>query len=383
MPATYELRIRNRAGTLTDIVTGGGGSPSGEVRSGYRKLSYTKRVNQPGLCEFIVRADHPLIANLEEDSQIEVWRKDDTYGIDWYQDFGGFFVDEIIRNTDNTDQGEFVGYAVGYNDLLTREIVAYKANTANRNTFTSTEVETIAKTLVTYNATAAGTTGDGRIRNTEAWAANVTVQSDAAAGPTIDYRCAWRNLHTVLLELSDLGQGDFDMVKTGAQAWQFRWYDGQLGTDRTNEVVFSMRRGNMANPELRRNRRNEATVAIVGGIGGESARDVVSRTGPNYNSLFNARTVFVQASQFSTTDGLNAAGDARLEELRARDSLTFRVIQTPANAYGEHFFLGDLVTARFYDFNRAQKIEQIEVVVEPNAKQIERIAIETVNPPGV
>lgn len=382
MPATYELRIRNRAGALTDIVTGGGMNNPTEARSGFRRLSYTKRVNQPGLCEFIVRADHPLIANLEPDSQIEVWRKDDTYGIAWYRDFGGLFVDEIIRNDDDTDQGTFIGYAVGYLDFLTREIVAYKADTSNRNAFSSTEAETIAKTLVTYNATSAGTTGDGRVRNTETWATNITVQADAASGAQLDYRCAWRNLHTALLELSDLGLGDFDLVKTGAQAWQFRWYDGQLGTDRSTDVVFSLRRGNMSNPELRRNRRTEATVAIVGGQGEESSREVVSRTGANYNSAYNARAVFVQASQFFTTDGLNAAGDARLEELRARDSLSFRAIQTPGNTYGLHYFLGDLVKARFYDFDRVQKIYQVEVIVEPSATQVERVNIVTANPPG-
>jgi hypothetical protein len=179
-----------------------------------------------------------------------------------------------------------------------------------------------------------------------------------------------------LQDVARIGARDFYLVRTGAQAWQFRT-DNYLGDDRSAEVVFALNYGNMGNPQLRRNRLNEKTVAIVGGQGLEEDRDFVVRTGTNYNATYNSKEVFYPATQYTTTAGLEAAGDIRLEELRAKDDLTWDVIQTPGSLYGVNYFLGDLVTGYFEGITATKQISSVTVTFAPGSDRAETISVET------
>ena len=88
--------------------------------------------------------------------------------------------------------------------------------------------EYVAKELVKYNLTSSGTTGDARARTVTI--TGVSIQADAGTGNTISFKCAWRNLLASIQEVAQIGGGDFDLIKTGTQAWEFRWYNGQRGT---------------------------------------------------------------------------------------------------------------------------------------------------------
>lgn len=362
MPETrYELRIYNPAGTLQYILTD------------YVQLDYNKAVNAPGLLIFGVNDAHPIVGNMARDWQVEVWREraadsGETNGIASYIDFGGLIRDEL-RATDGSGQTTCTYYVVGYLHWLARSIVAYPAEVTNRTKFVAAKAETIAKTLVTRNATASGTTGDGRDRAVPTWGGYISVEADSARGNSLDVFCARRPLLEVLQEIARIAGGDFDLVKTGALAWQFRWYAGQRGTDRSASVVFALQYGNMSNPQLRRHWIEEATVAIVAGQGTEGGRNVVIRTGTNYDAAVNSIEVLVDARDVSTTDGLTARGNARLDELRAADDLNFSVIQTPGSLYGLHYVLGDLVTGYFQGITARKKIVGVTVGLAEDGKE--------------
>lgn len=370
MATDYELRIYNRSGALQYILT---------QRKGLLNLSYTKRVNQVGVCQFTVNADNDIVDVIDLDWQVEVRRRDPENAIDWYTDFYGLFRDEE-RRADDSGISTFTGMAFDANDWLARAIVAYNAGVSNRTAFSSLPAETIAKTLVTRNATSAGSTGDGREVAVGAWGAQITVQTDGSAGATVDYACAYRPLLESLQELAAVGSGDFNMVKTGAATWDFRWYNGQLGTDRSGTVVFDLALDNMSNPVLRRTHSAEYTVAVAGGQDVGTARTVVVRTGANYNTLYNASEMFVQANQYSSTAGVTAAADARLYEVEARDELVFDVIQVPAALYGKHYFLGDLVTGTYQGVTATKQIAGVSVTFAPNAQNPEQIRVEVAAP---
>jgi hypothetical protein len=329
-------------------------------------LAYVREVNGPGTLQFTINAAHVAIDDLVLDAQVEVWRTDTENAIDWYCDFYGFWRGEQ-RRADSDGSSTYTAYCAGQMSLLARAIAAYPAATADRTTFTTEKAETIAKGLVTYNATSAGTTGDGRIRDVTL--AGVTVQADGATGNTIDFNCAWRNLLASVQEVAQIGGGDFDLVKTAAQAWEFRWYDGQLGTDKSASITFALQYGNMANPVLTRNSSDEKTVAIVGGQGEEDARTVRVRTGTNYEAVHNATETFVQASMYTTTEGLNAAGDRELDTMKRRDVLTFDVLQVPSTRYGLHYGLGDLVTAYYQSITATKIIQRVTVSLGSDGRE--------------
>lgn len=329
MTTQYQVRIYSRTGQIQHVVTD------------MLALSYVREVNAPGLLLFDLRADHRSIADLQLDSQVEVWRRNPEQGIGWYCDFWGFWRGEE-RRADENGQRRYRAFCPGQMDLLARPIVAYPSEAANRSVWTSVAAETVAKTLVRYNATADGTTADGRVR--QAMDRGIALQGDAGRGNLLSLACAWRRLLDVLRDVAELGGGDFDLVKFGATQWEFRWYPGQLGSDRRDSVCFALYWGNIANPLLTRDHMGERTVAIVGGQGQEANRAIVARTGANYDAQYNLVEVFVDRRDLSVTAALQAAGDGALKGLQTRDDMEFAVLQAPHTLYGRHYFLGDLVT---------------------------------------
>jgi hypothetical protein len=355
MAAEYKIRVYDRSGVLKHELID------------YRAVAYTKIVNAPGMGIVTLDGSHPVTGEIDLDWLVEVHRRDLVRALDWYCDFTGFFRD-ALETADEQGVRSATLYCPGVLSLLERPVIAYKASTSNRTSFASAKAETILKTLVTYNATPAGTIGDGRMRDVTL--PTITVQTDGAGGNTLDLNCAWDNLLNTLQGVALVGGGDFDLVRSGASSWQFQWFAGQRGTDRSATVVFSLQYGNMTNPSLRLNFLGERTVAIVGGQGEDIVREVVVRNGVNYAAPHNATEMFVDARQMTTAAGLNAAGDAHLAERQAKRDFTFEVLQTPSTVYGRDYFLGDLVTATFGLYSDVKKVQQVAVEFGLNGERI-------------
>jgi hypothetical protein len=355
MATEYKVRVYDRTGALTHELTD------------YYALGYSKRVNAPGMLSISLNGEHDLVTSIALDYQVEVWRRNVEDDIAWYCDFYGLFRD-AQRAAGDSGAVTATLYCPGQMSLLGRTIVAYRTGTADRAAFEATAAETIAKTLVTYNATSAGTTADGRIRDVDL--AGISVETDGESGETLDVVCSFQNLLSALQEVASIGGGDFDLVKTDAAAWEFRWYDGQLGTDRSASVVFSLGFGNMAHPVLRYNAIDERTVAIVGGQGEGTERAAAVRTGAHHDADYNSVEAFVDGRNYTTTAGLNAQGDRYLAGMQARVSLEFDVLQTTATTYGQEYTLGDLVSAVFAEYSATKKIVGVTVNVSLSGETV-------------
>lgn len=382
MPVVYEVRIYSPAGVAQERLLGSSGDGITNVNAGWTALNYVRGVNEVGTGAFTINAESGALSALATDgdpildAQVEIWRSDVENGIAPYCDLFGFQRD---RHYDTDDNGIVTYTAVlkEQNDYLSRAIVDYPANTNNRSLFSNVATETILKTLVTRNATSSGTTGDGRRYNVDAWGALVSVAADTATGTSQTKACMGQNLYEVLRELAEAGGLDFSLVKTGAQAWQFRTA-ALLGTDRssgTNSVTFALNYDNMRRAKLYSNRSSEKTVIVVGGQGVDSARATRRRTGANYHATTNSYELFHNGSQYTTNAGLDSAGDERAEELRARDMLSFEPIQVPSTLYGKHYFLGDKVKANFLGKSYTPQIRRVQVNVSAGSSLIEDIQI--------
>lgn len=367
MAADYALVIKNRAGTVQYILTGQEG--------GFRQLSYQKELNGAGLLMFDLTSGHTVTSSLERDGQIEVWRWDDANAIDAYDDFDALFVDEE-RSSDDDGQSIFRASCPGVMDYLARAIIAWPANTDNRTIFSSVAAETILKTLVTYNCTASASVANGRIRTTDI--STISVAADGAGGNTLTYACAQQKLLEAMQEVALIGDRDFYLTRTGAQTWQLNTAQ-YLGTDRHASVIFALNFGNMSNPVLKRNRLDEKTVVIVGGQGTDDTRSFEVRTGTNYNATYNSKEEFYPATEYSTAAGLDAAGDVKLEELRAKDDLQWDTIQTPGALYGLHYFHGDVVTGYYEGVTASKQISIVNVTYAPGDDHAENITIQTIS----
>jgi len=356
MTTDYSLILRTGAGVkLAEI-------------DDYTGLTYSKRVNEPGLCQFTINADDVNATALATtNAQIEVWRSNAAMGLTRSADFYGL-VRYVRRYYAERDVLEV--RAVGQLSMLGWRTVAWHANTDNRSSFTSEKGETVMKALVTYNAASSATVANGRLR--EGAITGVSVAADGAAGSTIDWFCSYDNLLTTLQDCAKVAGGDFDLIRTGAATWEFRWYTGQRGTDRSATVFFSLGAGNMADPDYTIDRIDERTVAIVGGQGEGAARTTAVRTGTDYSAGVVDYEVFVDGRDCTTTAGLNTRGDKALDGKRAREVFTFKVLQTPACFYGVHYFLGDKATARYATLTETVKVHGVTVTSpEPGGENID------------
>ena len=361
---SYKLRFYNTSGQLVAEVTD------------FLELAYAKRVNEPGQLAFVLAGDHGAISQLTHRAQIEVWRRNARQSLDWYADFRGLFLDQ---ERSYTDRPYFLGNCPGQMIMLSWRHVMWYSGTTNRSTFSSQPGESIMKNLVDYNCCANATTGNGRVR--DGIITGLSIQADASGGNSLDWNCAWKNVLSQLQSVARVGGGDFDLIKIGDASWQFRFYAGQRGSDRSSSVIFSLGRGNMARPRYRFDRTKERTVAVVGGKGAGAARATVARTGDDYSAT-NDIEMFVDARSCSTTAGLQTAGDMKLAQARARREFSFDVLQTPSCLYGLHYCengeLGDLVTARYDNIEVTQKIAGVTVALRRDGQESITVETETV-----
>jgi hypothetical protein len=371
MTTEYIVRVRNRAGVRQYDVTD------------FLSLEYSKYVNDVGLLSVDLPGNHAAIDALEKDGQIEIWRFDDAQGLDPYCDFYGLYRG---RNRSTPSQqsknGVFTLKAVSQLHFLKRAIIAFAAGTALRNDFTDDPAETVMRLMVQYNATSDATTTNDRIRTVGAWANNITIETDGGTGNNITKSFAHRNLLEALQEVATLGGIDFDLVKTGSRSWEFRTY-ALLGQDLSSNVKFSLVWDNLGNPSLTDNSLDEATVAIVGGENQGADRDFVVRTGPNYTADYNDIEIFVNAAN-QAAGSLEAAGDARLNELRSRDDFRFAVLQSAAYRYGRDYCIegqmGDKVSVTYYEASVIKRLmgAHVKVAISSGGQSAESIQLDTV-----
>ena len=346
----WQVRLKGQDGALVAII------------DAYEGFSYTQRVNGRGAFGLRINGDHPAAGLFALDGQVEFWRKYvDGQGavlIDWYREFEGlhrdghWFVDEH-------DRFLFESLGVGYNDLLARAIIKEAAASAGANK--SGPAESVMKAYVSEQLV------------TRLAFSGFSVEADGAHGNTVNEARCYDNLLATLQEIAAVGGGDFAVVGTGAATFQFRWYTGQLGTDRRGTVVFALERGNLAVPDLEYSRRDEITSVIVGGQGEEAARTIVVRSDAARiaESPWNTIERFAPLTNTADSDDYTTHGDAQLEEGRPKAKLSFQILQTPGCLYGLHYFLGDIVTVRFAGYETAKKIVAATVSREQGPESVE------------
>lgn len=372
----FRIDLYTPAGVLLGQLTGGLGQSSTAATSGFNYLTYTRRVNDVGVCRFRVPANHTIVGLLSDKSIVEVYRRNVDYGIDWTLEFSGLYRDAIFERR---DVATFDAICYSNEHILGWRTVNYVAGTANRSEFSSVAGETVLKNIVKYNLTSSGTTADGRKRNaTNAGAVNystVTIQTDGATGNSISIGVFGLSALEACRKAARVAGGDFALVRTSAATYEFRWYLGQLGTDRSTgsaQVQFNPDRGNIAESRLQLIRSGEYTQANVWGAGDAALRDYVSRTSSAYSASINDIEGYSDARELSlgNTTGLNAKGDVALDQSRARTMFTFRPNQTAQTAYGKHYFLGDKVVGYDYGVSTTHRIQAVSVTANDGGEDI-------------
>lgn len=331
--SAYQIRLKSKAGAPVAVFT----------HENLTRLTTKRVVNGVGTHSLTIDATNDDRCDLfAVDGQVEVWRR--PPGQDWYLEYEGFHRDGEYGEDDDGKE-IFTSTGVGYQDLLGRRAIVEYAGSAGAAK--SAPAETVIKAYVTEQIGASAPAAD-RVTG-------LTVQADAGSGNSIAITRPYRNLLEVCQEIARVGGGDFDVVGTGAGTWEFRWYDGQRGTDRRSTIVFSTGYGNMRDPKLAK-LASRGNVVLVLGQGEGEERTWVWRPASGAPTGIDRRVIVRDARDTNDAATLQGRGDAELDRYRARSELSFSVVQTSAYLYGVHYGLGDLVSAHYRDADYDLKI---------------------------
>ncbi len=350
MPPIWQIRLKDQYGSTVAVL------------DKWRRLRIMVAVNEPGgyELEFADLGDG-LPELFEPDGQIEFWRRHTDAGIPWRKEFEAFHVN-LSRWADASGALQYESRGWGYVDLLNRRIVdAYAGSPEGAK---SGLAEKVIKEYV--NEQAGPGAGARAIYG-------LSIEADAGGGKNITLARSYRSLLSVCQDIAAIGGGDFSVVGTGPASFEFRWYEGQRGTDRRAEVLFALRFGNMGEPRYVLTRSEEANAILIAGQGEgeERVRFWQEDMAAQATSPWNRREEFVDARDIETIPGLEDRAATRLWERRVMESLSFRVLQTLGMAYGRDYFLGDLVRGEFAGHVIDQKISGLIFTVDARQEQLE------------
>lgn len=373
----YQVRVYNRSGVLQ------------HATDQFRVFTIEHMINNVSNLTLGFADDDadPLTMLLDEnesnlDNIVELRRAAPEYGIDWYTEYVGFHR-TAQRQLTTTDQAIITSYSVGLLDLIRRRSIRHYADTLG-SAKGPLPADDVIKIYVDENAGPFATLGGGPFpgRVTAGVTPGLTVAPSANAAASYEGAHAWRNLLDAIQDIGQSNSVDFDVVRTGPAAFEFRTYYPRRGTDRTlgtaNPVVFHIGFGNMTNISRTRSRTEEATSVLVLGPGEGPLRDTTLRTSVYIaDSPWNLVEIDHNASNEDRLLALQKAGDSVLYEKRPAVAYTFEVIQTPQFAYQKNYLIGDLVTTRFKHFTDDLKIRAVRLNASENAETL-AITLETV-----
>jgi len=344
MAPLYTVQVYNSAGTLQATVVD------------FLAIKVTRIVNGIDVLAMRLGGTSPSVSTIVYGGIIEVYRQDIEAGIASYREFAG-----IIRGITQTitDQTVYDIQAVGFNAILADRQVAYYAGVANKSQYTAQPAETIMKSLFNQNLGSSATTANGRFLDGRLTGA--TASATTGAGTSLTISVAQMNLLQALQRVQLSASGDFAVVYTAPATWAFNWYTGQLGTDRSASVVFSIDNGTIGKLIIRTARIDDVTAVVVAGQGEGSARAIVTRPASLPTGL-GLREGYADARNQKTTAEYQALGDMVLSNAtRQRSAVDAVVLQSDALRYGRDYFFGDLVGVYTGSATVTRKIAQIEL----------------------
>jgi hypothetical protein len=331
--SSYNIVLRSSAGVLLRTLDDWTGV-----------LEYTRSVNAVGVLTINLPRDDALWNQAQKDCIIEVWRKGSdsrarlAMGTVW-------FVMARQRSLDASGTELITLTCDDLMGLLNRRIVAYASGSTQSDK--TAAAETIIKQTVTEQYIS---------RNS--LAQYLTVESDAARGPTLSTASSWQNVLSVLQGAcqSAAQQGTymcFDLEVIANLNYLFRIYTGQRGIDRSTKglapVTISPESGTMSAATYAEDYHGAPSVALVTGQGDQTAPAAATVTDITLASLgpFAQTEIHVDAQQTTDTAALTCAGDAALRAARPVKEFgqSVEVLQSPSFVYERDFSFGDRLMA--------------------------------------
>lgn len=365
MAPVYTMTIYNASGVIQTIATD------------YMQLAISRQVNSIDGLSFSMASTSPNAQYLQYGYIVSVTRQDTAQGITASVEFAGM-IRKIVRIV--STQTIYQITAVSMMALLADRVVAYRANVANRSTFSAVPAETVLKTLFNYNCTALAVTGTKSQRIIDGNTAGMTTAASAGGGSTVSIACSMQNLLEAMQKVAAGNGGDFDMVWAAPATYTFTWYLGQRGTNRSSTVILSVPTGTIAELQVITDRIQDYTNVILGGSGESLARNMYSRPATLNTGLSNREMYIDSRNQGPGTTAAyyNTMGDTALtQQTQRRTIYTVKLTQNAALRYGRDYFFGDLVAISDGGTLVTQLVQGVDMKFDNNGSETVNVKLAT------
>jgi hypothetical protein len=342
-------------------------------------LSYVKNVNGTGWFTIRLPAQSIDSSLLAVDQNVRIYR----YTVAGLKqlDFFGFLRSWRVE-TDARLRDWVVMSGPDQNDLLTRRIVAYDADSALSEIKTSIALDDGLKDVFDTNFLASATDANRDISGY-----GTTVDTDETVGPSMGKEFSWRQVSRVIGDLNAAsrmaGTEVFYEIAinsigiNGTPNLEFRTHINQPGINLTvgtanKPAIFSLQMGNLETPVLAYDYTREITVVYAGGKGEGAERTIIEVENADRvsASVWNRREAFINASNQTTTDGLTATAQALLDQKRPTKRFTGTLISNEQAPYNDLWGLGDKVSVAYKNERMDAVVRQVQVKVTPETENI-------------
>ncbi len=358
----YEIWLRDKTGNRLQLLD----------EKTLLSFQYAHSVYGEGTLTLTTSNAYPF-AYLQQDGQIEVWRTSPS-GTTSLLGNSVFLIDKFMQQIQGSSLPFYSISASPFVSILKRRIIAYAANTAYTNKTAAADDMMKAIIRENFGASAVDTARD--------ISTYLACAADATAAPSISKAFSWTIIFNTLQEIAQASATAgtrlyFDVTfDTTANLPTFRTYTGQLGADNSATVIFSPDRFNLADPSLTYDYTGEQNYIYALGQGTESDRLQVTETDATRTakSNYNRREQALNATQYSTTTGLDAEANAALYAGRPVVTVGGTLLNTEDTEYGTHWKEGDLVTAQFDTVSQTCIVESASIDIASGKESIRGVA---------
>lgn len=266
------------------------------------------------------------------------------------------------------------------NDLLRRRVVA-AYNLSSQAQKTDLADDMMKEFVTEALSDAASPTPDA---GTRAWS-NLSVQADLGNGPTVTIDgtafhhlllpSGWGVLSWVARAARVAGTEVFfdivpDVVTGSSITFQFQTFTGQPGQDVTDRVVFDKGRGNLRDPRLEYDYREEENYIYTGGQNIGILREIEQVYDSDRYSVsqWNRCEGFADA-RGQTGNGVREVGRTALAEGEPKIRFSGIPIDTAGTRFGRDWDLGYRVRARYRNREFDTIVRAVTLSVEPGGKE--------------
>lgn len=362
----YSIHIYDHAGTLQRVLRR------------WNRLEYHQRVNNAWNCQITITTalDSEIATFLRsmQDDWFTLIYRTDPLTLEKKLVYEGFHL-TLVDQVDSVGNLIFNIYGGGYTDLLKRRVVIPPAGSENLSF--AGPGESVLKAFA--NACLLAPSDPDRIFP------GVTIEADSGLGLYTQYDARYINLYSVCQTVADASQLDFGIYGSDPPGKFYLRGQPLWGLDRriyngVNPIMlFDLQIGNMEIPILSKNSSEEKNYIYVGGDGSGEDRTVIELQDivAISRSPWGRKEAFVEGRQQVTGDPLEAVGYAYLRQNKKQNNFTFDITQTINSRWLRDWGLGDVITARYFDFDFDKHITEVSVIVSSSETGlIESLSIE-------